>query len=146
MKDSYHSGDEANQDKARLIELMGALEVLPSRLCRDESKLWTLQGRPGCYASTWGDDRSWLLVVTPKRELSKLAWTWAKKRLAFAEVTQDGDTEGCFRLHRLPSPDEAEAIRDILGLRKAYSPEELARRQDLGRLSEGNLSRHKNGL
>jgi hypothetical protein len=68
-------------------------------------------------------------------ELSKQAWTWVKKRLAFAEVTQDGDCEGVFRLHRLPSFSEAEEIRDVLGIRKRVelAPEELARRQEFSR-------------
>jgi hypothetical protein len=67
--------------------------------------------------------------------MSKQAWTWVKKRLGFAELTQDGDTDGCFRLHRLPTDDDAAIIRDILGIRKRveFSPEELARRQDLCR-------------
>jgi hypothetical protein len=88
MKNTYRTTDDAGQDKAQLAEL-------------------------------------WQLVVTPKQEISALQWTWFKKRLghrngepAFCEVTQDGDSEGCFRLHRLPTPAEAEEIRDIVGIRK----------------------------
>jgi hypothetical protein len=59
----------------------------------------------------------------------------ALNALAFCEVTQDGDAEGCFRLSRLPTPAEAEEIRSVLGIWKkvAWSPEELARRQQWGR-------------
>ena len=85
------------------------------------------------YCSTWGDQKSWQLVVNEMS--SALAWAWAKKRLAFCELVLDGDTEGVFRLRRLPSIEQAAEIRDILGLRKRveWTPEELARRQEVGR-------------
>ena len=53
-----------------------------------------------------------------------------KERLAFCALTQDGDSEGCLRLHELPTPAQAEAIRKVLKIRKRveYSPEVLARR------------------
>jgi len=54
----------------------------------------------------------------PDEAISALQWTWFKKRLSFCEVTQDGDEEGCYRLHRLPTAAEADEIRDIVGLRK----------------------------
>jgi hypothetical protein len=44
-----------------------------------------------------------------------MRWTWAKRRLAFCELTQDGDAEGVFRLQRLPTASEAEEIRYVLG-------------------------------
>jgi hypothetical protein len=135
MKNTYRSADDASQDKAQLAELCEALNASPSVLRRDETGLWILRGRPGCYVSTWGDGAGWQLVVTPEQEISALQWTWFKKRLAFCEVTQDGDAEGCFRLSRLPSAAEAEIIREILGIRKRveYSPEERARRQEQGK-------------
>jgi hypothetical protein len=115
--------------------LLKALNASPSALRRDETGLWILRGRPGCYVSTWGDGATWQLVVTPEQEISALQWTWFKKRLAFCELTQDGDAEGCFRLHRLPAVEEAGIIRAILGIRKRVelSPAELARRQEQGR-------------
>ena len=63
---------------------------------------------------------------------SAKAWTSAKRRLAFCEVTQDGDDEGCLRLRELPTPTQAKEIRSILGLRKRL-PSHLG----------GNLSRQK---
>jgi hypothetical protein len=45
-------------------------------------------------------------------------WTATKARLAFCKVTQDGEEEGCLRLFHLPTPDQAEAIRDALGIQK----------------------------
>ena len=102
MRNTYRTADEANQDKVQLVELLAALNGSPSALRRDGSGAWTLRGRPGCYASTWGDGKSWQLVVTPEQEISSRQWTWFKRRLAFCELTQDGDAEGCFRLHRCP--------------------------------------------
>ena len=34
-----------------------------------------------------------------------------------AQVTQDGDDEGVFRLMRLPTPEEAAEIRQVIGVR-----------------------------
>ena len=50
--------------------------------------------------------------ATPRR------WTSIKQSLAFCKLSQDGDDEGILYLDRLPKEDEAEAIRDALGLRK----------------------------
>jgi hypothetical protein len=118
MKNTYRTADEADADKASLVELFEALHASPSVLRRNADGLWTLRGRPGCYVSTWGDGKSWQLVVAPEEEISALQWTWFKKRLHFCEVTQDGDEDGCFRLSRLPTAAEAEVIRDIIGIRK----------------------------
>ena len=45
-------------------------------------------------------------------------WTYAKRALTFAKLTNDGDDEGSFFLARLPSKAEAEAIRRYCGIRK----------------------------
>jgi hypothetical protein len=132
---TYRDTNEADQDKAHLAKLVDALCASPSCVCLDECRLWIIRGRSGCYASTFGDGKEWLLVVTPTVELSGQAWTWAKKRLKFCKLTQDGDNEGCFRLERLPTESEAIEVRDILGIRKRtdLSPDEVARRQELAR-------------
>jgi hypothetical protein len=66
---------------------------------------------------------------------SRMGWTWAKKKLAFARVTQDGDEEGMVMMDRRPTPAEAEIIRDYLGINKAreYGEETLARLRERGR-------------
>ena len=129
LRNTYRTADEANLDKAQLAELREALNAWPSALRRDESGIWILRGRPGCYVATWGDGKSWHIVVAPEEVISVRQWTAHKKRLGFAELTLDDDQEGCFRLHRLPTAEEAEVIRDIVGIRKRreLSPEELAR-------------------
>ena len=66
--------------------------------------------------------------------ISPLQWTWFKKRLSFAEVTQGGDADGCFRLSRLPTTAEAEVIRDIIGMRKRMDLSAEARANRTARL------------
>lgn len=133
---TYRTNEAAIQDKADLGLLLVTLNASPATLRRNEDGLWVLRGARG-YCSTWGDQKSWQLVVNEMS--SALAWAWAKKRLAFCELVLDGDTEGVFRLRRLPSIEQAAEIRDILGFRKRveWTPEELARRQEVGRRLAG---------
>ena len=112
--ETYSSAAAAFTGKALLSKLLNALDASPSTLRLDACRLWTLQGRRG-YLSTWGDGTSFLIALCCP---SALAWAWAKKRLAFCAITQDGDSEGVLRLRRLPNPDEATEIRDLVGLRK----------------------------
>ena len=49
---------------------------------------------------------------------SRRAWTYAKRALFFASVTQDGDEEGSFVMDRAPTAEEAETIRRYLGIAK----------------------------
>jgi hypothetical protein len=76
---------------------------------------------------------------------SRKAWTYAKRALAFARVTQDGDEEGMLIMDRLPTTEEAEVIRAYLGINKTreISEEHLAKlRAGLQRSDE----RAKNSL
>jgi hypothetical protein len=95
-----------------------ALNAAKAAMRRDECGLWVLKGSRG-YVSAWGDGKSYLLYVVCR---SGQHWTYTKKRLAFAEVTQDGDEEGCFRMRRLPTEDEARVIRDTTGIRATRPP------------------------
>jgi hypothetical protein len=65
---------------------------------------------------------------------TKQAWTWAKKALAFAKPTEDGDEEGTLFMDRAPTPDEAESIRRYLGIRAKpeLDQQEVERRRQLG--------------
>jgi hypothetical protein len=49
---------------------------------------------------------------------SRRAWTYAKRPLSGARVTQDGDEEGSFVMDRAPTAEEAETIRRYLGIVK----------------------------
>lgn len=50
---------------------------------------------------------------------SPLAWSWCKKAFkGFAKLTMDCDEDGIHLMERLPTPAEAETIRDKLGVYK----------------------------
>ena len=80
--------------------------------------------RPARRIHTWGDGKTWGVYVIGR---SARHWTMIKRRLAFMTVTQDGDEEGCLRLFRLPSPQEAVVIREAIMLRKRRSLTEAFR-------------------
>ena len=125
-------------DRERLLVLLDALDASETTLQRDLVRFegrtgdWGIRGRSrdkaGNDASViYPDGAGFLLYVTfgektgddgIDREPSSLPWKNAKAKLAFCRVTQDGDWEGCLRLDRLPAAAEAEAIRDVLGIRK----------------------------
>jgi hypothetical protein len=106
--------------RARLLDLAAALDASEKGLRRDECGDWSLYGNCG---HIYVDCAGFLLVVYSDSASSQPSrhWTWAKRRLSFCRVTQDGDDEGCLHLDRLPAADEAAAIRDILGIRKRRS-------------------------
>ena len=101
--------------------------------CRDDCGLWVLRGARG-YISTRDDGASWQLVVFELPAARQ--WNFRRDVLAaFAEVTEDTDTDGCLLLRRLPTVDEADVIRDILGIGKM--PEELLVQRKLARTPSG---------
>jgi hypothetical protein len=126
---TYDSPAEAEADRAQQKQLLTALNGWDRALRRDECGAWTIIGKQGSI-HTWGDGKSWVLFVACR---SRQHWTLTKKRLAFCKVTQDGEDEGCLRLHQLPTPEQAEVIRDILGVRKRmeFDPEQLEHRRTL---------------
>ena len=111
---TYDSAADAAADKAQQQSLLTALNGWDRALRRDECGAWRVNGRHGSI-HTWGDGKSWVLFVMCR---SGQHWTWTKKHLGFCTPTQDGDDEGCLRLHQLPTLEQAEAIRDALGIRK----------------------------
>ena len=121
MTSSYISRAEATDDRACLALLHAALNAAHNAVRLDECRLWTVRGSRG-YVSTWGDGQTWMLAVGSK---TPRHWTFAKQRLAsfpgLAQLTQDGDEEGVFRLMRLPTPEEAAEIRRAAGVRQSPS-------------------------
>jgi hypothetical protein len=94
---------------------------------------WAIWGRDdndaggipiGMSCHVYPDGDGWLIYFTvadssqDDREPSSLPWKNANAKLSFCQVTQDGDWEGCLRLSHLPDKAEAEAIRQVLGIRK----------------------------
>jgi hypothetical protein len=108
-------------------------------LRRDECGAWTIIGSRGSI-HTFGDGRPWLVFVACR---SPVHWAYAKRRLAFCALSQDGEDEGTLRLHRLPTNAEAAVIRHVLGLRKRveFAANELERRRaSMTRLAVGKIS------
>jgi hypothetical protein len=115
-----------------LLEALNASQVT---LTRD---FYLDFGRVGDYAirgkcghiyqdGNYQDGNGWLLCVYTGESARR--WSGIKARLPFCRLTQDGDDEGCLHLDHLPTPAEAEAIRDALGIRKrrTVSPEASAK-------------------
>ena len=101
---------------------------------------WRIEGSNGhVYAVPGTLDRPnrpgfmlYVMTGSPK------AWTFAKRALAFAKVTNDGDEEGAFVIHRLPTADEAALIRRYCGIakRREVSEAELDRLRSFGFASQ----------
>jgi hypothetical protein len=114
MGDTYDSAAEAEVDRAQQKALIAALNASDRALRRDECGAWCVSGDRGSI-HTWGDGKTWAVYVACR---SARHWTATKARLSFCAVTQDGDDEGVLRLHALPKPEQAEIIREALGIRK----------------------------
>jgi hypothetical protein len=101
-----------------------ALDASASGLRRDDCGDYAIHGKDG---HIYVDGDGFLLCVSTGESVRR--WGFIKKRLAFRRVTQDGDDEGALHLDHLPTPDEAELIRDALGIRKrrSVSPEASAK-------------------
>src|SRR5262245_597536 len=127
MRNTYDNPAEAEADRGQQRLLLAALNAWDRALGRDECSAWCISGKHG-RIYTWGDGKTWVLWIGCR---SLLHWTHTKRRLSFCSVTQDGDDEGSVRLHQLPTPDQADVIRDVLGIRKRteLAPEELERRR-----------------
>lgn len=75
------------------------------------------QEHAGKFDHIYQDGAGYLLCIVSER-LSTRRWNVSNEELAFCRLTQDGDSEGCLHLGRLPSSAEAELIRSALGIRK----------------------------
>jgi hypothetical protein len=128
MTSSYKSRAEAGDDRACLGLMHAALNAANNAVRPDDCRLWTVGASRG-YVSTWGDGQTWMLAVGSK---TPRHWTFAKKRLTvfpgLAQLTQDGDEGGVFRLMRLPAPEEAAEIRRAAGIRQSKPSPSAGRR------------------
>lgn len=118
------------KQKPRLLMLEAALESAKSAMRRDECGDWAIFGneKKGQRSRIYAVPEGFQLVCFTGERPQK--WTWLKKRLEqFCTLTQDGDDEGCFILARLPSEEEAEAIRDELHIPRAPRLSEDQREQ-----------------
>jgi hypothetical protein len=119
----------ASKQRSRLLELATALGSADNALRRDECGDPRINGIAGhIYAVPGGFQ---MFIATQ----SKRAWGFAKGALASATVTIDGDDEGMLFMDRLPTVEEAAAIRDYAGIRKRQelSAESAAAKQARGK-------------
>ncbi len=118
-------------DRANLVALLNALDASHRSLGRDQCGDWAIVGKAG---HIYVDGLGFLLYVTTGE--SPRRWNNIKRRLAFCQLNQDGDDEGCLHLDRLPTPTEAALIREALGIRRkrnvtAEARDQLARARSL---------------
>jgi hypothetical protein len=118
------------------LAFAAALGSASTTLRRDQCGDWRISGKLGhIYAvpGTLNRPTPGFLIYCERE--TKQAWTWARKRLRFCAVTQDGDTEGALFLDRLPTEAEADILRDVIGIAKrpVYSDDVLAAKRELGR-------------
>lgn len=101
-----------------LDEIAQALNV---RVRKGEDGEFVIQGSRG---NIHRDGTGYSLAVFCE---SAREWGFAKKDLSLCRVTQDGDQEGVLHLARLPDENEAQVIRERLGIKKIpeYTPEAL---------------------
>ena len=124
------------KQRAALLKLVSALGCREAALRRDECGDWRIEGSNGhAYAVPATLDETnrpgfmlYVITASPK------AWTFAKRAFAFATVINDGDEEGAFVMHRLPSADEAGLIRRYCGIpkRREVTEAELDRLRSIG--------------
>lgn len=115
--------------RAALLKLVEALGCRDAALRRDECGDWRINGKYGHISAVpgipWGGMEKiegFQIYYRGAAELGEPStsrgWTFAKETLGFCTVTQDGDAEGMLFLGRLPSPQEAEIIRDKVWIAK----------------------------
>jgi hypothetical protein len=108
-------------DLERLRSLADALNASTIAIRRDEySDRGPDDGDHGLFGragQVYVDGPGYWLYVNAGD--SQRRWTNIKRSLGvFCDLMNDGDAEGAFRLDRMPTPGEADAIRDALGIRK----------------------------
>jgi hypothetical protein len=98
-------------DHTALQTILTALNGAKNSLRRDACGDWIIQGSRGEIRSCNGHFAICLACH------SKLAWTYAKKKLeGFTVVVQDGDEEGVLYITRIPLETEIATLRDYIGL------------------------------
>jgi hypothetical protein len=104
--------------RPRLLAFADALGCRDAALRRDECGDWRIKGQHGHVASA--PEGFQLYYGGPEFIGTARGWGFAKRAFeAFgAKVTQDGDDEGVVVFGRLPTPAEAEVIRDKLKIAK----------------------------
>jgi len=123
-----------NEQRAALLAFADAIGA-KRRLGADEAGNPRIEGKHGAVyvqPSTCDPGRA-----SPKFQIyfsgHPMGWRYAREATsAFATVTNNGHDEGMLLVHRLPTPQEGEIVRDKIGIfkRVVYSDEVLARKRE----------------
>jgi hypothetical protein len=101
-------------DREHLSAFLTAIEASLGALERPSCRGWIGDYQiTGKHGHVLADHPGYLLYVTGTVQRWKKA-----KRILPGTVAQDGEDEGILRLDRPPLSTEAEAIRDLIGIRK----------------------------
>jgi hypothetical protein len=135
--DDERAASDMSIGREALLELAAALGSRAIALRRDECNNWRIEGWRGWVYAVPGklhqpDCASFQIYCAPG---SARAWASAKKMMAFAEVTLDGDDERLLFLDRLPTAEETVTLRGKLGIakRREVSKTERLRLTEIGR-------------
>jgi hypothetical protein len=121
-----------NKQRAALRKLAAAINSSPKALRDDECGDPRIGGSSG---HVYADPRGYQVYV--ERDSAR-AWTAAKKALAFAQLAQDGDTEGVLFIPHPPSAisaSQAEALRRVVGIRRRREVSDEVRAKATERLA-----------
>ena len=120
-----------------LLKCVEALGCRDAALRRDECGDWRISGKQGWICAVPGSlDRpktTGFQIYVQRQSVRE--WSYTKKAFKpFAAVTNDGDEAGMLFLDRLPNVDEAEVIRQYVGIAKkrVMSEEERVRLASMG--------------
>jgi hypothetical protein len=100
-------------ERNALARLLDTLDGSHAALQRENGEL-AIRGK---FGHIYPCGSGYLLCVVSDR-LSTRRWHIIKGNLHFCRLTQDGDSEGCLLVNRLPNATEAFVIRESLGIRK----------------------------
>ena len=123
------------KQRAALLGLVEALGCRDASLRKDECGDPRIVGKLGSIYAVPGGFQLYFRGASEFEEpTSSQGWTWCKKALAFAKVTNDGDGEGMLFLDRLATAAEGETIRAklMIAKKREVSEAELERLRSLG--------------
>jgi len=119
------------RQRPKLEELREALDARRNALQRDECGDWAIFGKFGHIYAVPLDRaaiREGFQIVFGLEHCVGLSargaansWGAARRKLEpFCRLAQDGDDGGTLFLERLPTPEEAETLRSVLGIYRRY--------------------------
>jgi hypothetical protein len=126
---TYRSQIEKDADKGRMLDLLEALDATPMALRLDECDAWTISGKRGEIRTYGPDEGSGYQIMIWR--CSDRAIGAAEKRIGFCKPPSIGNG---LLLQKLPTREQAKAIRKSVGIPQYRRYSEQAVAAALGRL------------